>query len=330
MFARNLINTSILDRVKLNNGIEALKNYYHDIVIHDTEKAIGLINDESLHFPSLFILRSEIKKFDLINHLNARNKYALKIVNQILSKKKLNLEKLSAEEKQMAYSILKWIIETGYLDDGLNNQYDEILDVAVSLILIVFKDKSEIHIIIEMIFNRHKKNSFNYDLIWALFESRDPNFLLLIANRLSSNQWKDIELAQKLLKFIPGSESNFTRDNVQQYKHAIKWLQDNYLFLQYTGECFQQTSTPIPYKVSLEAKYLCKPIAANSEKALRSLSTTEQSLLNKFKELPDESKILLSNYSFSIYRQNIDWWNMWIHYPVVDQINYAKSVGGLL
>jgi hypothetical protein len=330
MFARNLINTSILDRLKLNNGIEALKNYYHDLVIRDTEKALSLINDKSLSFSSLFILYSEIKKFNLINYLNRRNKYTLKIVNQILSKKKLNLSKLSTDEKQIIYSSLKWIIETGYLDDGLNNQYDEILDAAVSLILIVFKDKSDIHIIIELIFNRHKKNTFNYDLIWALFETGDPNFLLLIANRLTSNQWKDIELAQKLLKFIPGSEFNVTRDNVQQYQHAVRWLQDNYLFLQYTGECFQQTSTPIPYKVSLEAKYLCKPIAANSEKSLKSLSEMEQSLLNKFKNLTDETKILLSNYSFSINRQNIDWWNMWIHSPVVDQIHYAKSVGGLL
>lgn len=329
MISKRLTPISILDGIKLNNGKETLKEYFHNVSLHDTERAANLINDINLHFSTLFLLRSEIKKFDLSNHLSYRNAYTLTLINEILSERSLNSQQLSPSHMETTHSVLKWIIETGYLDDGLNNQYDEILDAAAILLIKKFKNKSYINIIVEMIFNRHKKNSFNYDLIWALFEAQEPQFLFLIANRLSSKEWKDIELSRKLLKFIPGMDFNLTRGNSEQYQYALRWLQDNHLFLHYTGETFQQTSNPKPYVLSLEAKYLCKPVANDKEETFRALSNKEQSLFNKIKDLPIETKMQLSNYSFLIYRQNKDWWKMWIRYPVAEQMSYVKYAGGL-
>ena len=321
-------NMSILDRIKLNNGSEPMQNYFHDLLLQDFKKAVTLINDENLHFPSLFILRSEIKKFNLASHLNPRNKNAFRLVNQILAKNKLNFNTLSGEEKQNIHTLLKWMIETGVADDGLNSQYDEILDAIVILLIKVFDDKSILNITVDMIFNRNKRKSFHHDLIWALFESRDPKFLFLIANRLFSCHWCDIELARKLLIFIPEIESNYHPNNLLQYHYANKWLQENHLFLSFTGEHFQQCCNPKPYTVSLDAKYLCKPLINSKERAIGDLSEKEKSLVETFRNLSNTHKIILSKYSFFIYRQNRDWWNIWINYPIAEQISYAKSAGG--
>jgi hypothetical protein len=318
-----------LDRIKLNNGNESLKNYFHNLLLTDSNKAINLINDEHLNFSSLFILRSIIKKFNLASNLNNRNKYTIKLINQILIRDKINLKKLSTSEKQNMYLLLRWIVETGFNDDGLNNQYDEVLDAAVLLLIKVYNDKTILNIVVEMIFNRNRKKYYNYDLIWGLFESREPKLMFLVANRLTSNHWMDIELSRKLLKFIPDFEANYNKNNLQLYNYANKWLQENYLFLNYTGESFQQSCNPKPYILCLEAKYLCKPVLAPAEEPRISLSDREQKLLDGFKALNYESRNLLSRYSYSIYRQNIDWWRIWINYPVATQIRYAKNVGGL-
>ncbi len=320
-------NLSFLDRVRLNNGNDKLKGLFHNLVKLNPEEAANLINDKNLYFCSLFILKPVIDKLEFFNHLSSRNKDALTITTEILKRKASNKESLSFDCNQMNYSTLKWIFETGCFDDGLSNQYDEVLDITAIHLIKSYNDKSVLPVIAEMIFSRYKKGLYIYDLVWAFFESRDPRRLIIFANRMHSTHWMDVELACKLLGFIPGIDINRNNDKFIKYLYIRNWIQENHLFMHYTGESFQQTPNPIPYLVSLEAKYLCKPVPEDSQEPLRILNEDESNLMERFKGLNKDTQILLSTCSFLLYRQNKSTWNKWIHYPVEEQIRIV--LGGL-
>lgn len=328
MYSIGVNSTGPLDKMRMNGGAEPLKAYFRHLALQDTEKAIELINAENLRFPSLFVLRAEIKRLDLFSRLNIRNRHALEIVNGILAREDSGSGHFLSEYRQTACPVLAWMLETGYMDDGLNHPYDEVLEAAAILLAKKYKFRKALPILIEMIFSRHRRSSHIHDLVWAFFEACDPRSLFLVANRLCSPQRKDIELARKLLKFIPCIGLNPAADNVKQYVCAIQWLNENYPFLDYTGESFQQTHNPKPYALSMEAKYLCKTVSGSAEKAFRSLTGGESLLLEKFSGLTDDLKALLSDYSFLLYRQDMYLWDSWIHSPVSRQIEIAKAMTG--
>jgi len=318
---------NFLDRVRLTYGIEKLKGLFNNLLENDFEKAVNLINDTSLHFCSLFVLRPQIKK---LAHLCTRNKEVLGFIKSLQTKKARSAKGSLFDYEQMDYSNLKWIINTGYFDDGLNNEFDEILDVTAILLVKVYKDNSIPEILAEMIFNRHRKGRYFFDLAWAFFEANDPMNILIISNRLRLNNLKDVELARKLLSFIPCKDERIKNNRFMLYQYYYNWLQENYPFLYCTGESFQQTHNPIVYDVSLQAKYLCKSLSDKRNSTLRDLTEDKDILLEKFDKLGEDMQILLSNFSYLLYRKNIYWWNTWIHYPILEQIKIARTmIGGI-
>lgn len=331
LYTTSLSNMGILDSVRLNYGTDKLKTYFYEVALQNKEKAIELLNDKSLQFPTLFSLQPEIKKFDLYDGLSPRNQYSINITEEILARKISDSGRLSPGYRDNTLSVLRWMLQTGYSADGLNNQYDEVLEVAAILLIKAYNDVSVLNIVVELIFNRYKKGTYIYDLVWAFFESRDPQHLTLIASRLRSNEWKDVELARKLLKFVPCIAQNRGMDNTRLYSAAIDWIKENYPFLQYTGESYQQHGDPKPYEVSDEAKYLCKTVLINNGDAFRSsLTEDENTRLESFKKLDDDTQKLLSDCSYKLYRQNFSWWRTWMGYPVDEQVRMAKRLlGGL-
>ena len=320
---------SFLDRFRLNEGIDKLKSHYHYLVKFNTNKAANLINDKKLHFCTLFVLQPVIKGTNYSEYLNSQNESALEFITDMLEKDVSNKKNSENIHKQPNYSVLKWILETGWLDDGLNNKYDEILDKSAILLTKKYNDISIINIIVEIIFSRHRKGLYIHDMVWALFESRSIQSLIITAQRLHSKQWRDVKLACKLLGFIPGIDIEFNKNRVKPYLVFLNWIEENSSFLNYTGEGFQQTPTPEPYAVSLEAKYLCKISAMDNPKPLRLLNE-ESKRLEIFKILDKNTRILLSRFSFYLFRQNYHEWIRWINYPVEKQIRIAKTMGGEL
>jgi hypothetical protein len=318
----------LLDEIRLDNGADKLKKFFNNLIDDNAEKAIKLINEKNVLFPSLFILQPEIKRSDLFTHLNIRNKHALEIANEILSREFSSNQRLSSEYNEEDYSALKWIFETGYRDNGLNDQYDEILDAAAIILVKVYKDKKYLHAIEGMIFDRYTKGAFIYDLVWAFFESSDPVNLFMIVNRLRSSNRKDVELARKLLNFIPCIGMNSENNPLKQYQCALKWINRNRNYLYYTGETSLQTSNPYRYAVSLEAKYLQKIVSNDFREPLRSLTEFECTLLDDFKKLDYDSRLLLSNCSSVIHRKSKRWWSKWLEYPIYKQIEIAYRISG--
>ena len=323
-------NICIFDEIRLKFGIDKLKTYFLHLLKFDRKRAIDLINDNRLHFCSLFALQLEIMEYKLFDDLNLQCKSALDIVNGISTRKGTKTRNSIENYKQMSHSSMKWILETGSNDDGYSNQFDAILDSTAALLVKIIDDKSVLPILVHMIFNRHRKGLFYYDLLWTFFEARDPHSLFLIARNLSSSDLSDVELARKLLNFIPCINLGAAINNLRLYMLCQSWLYQNLPYLYYTGDNFRQTCNPIPYVISWEAKYLCKPVSPDTGKFIAPLSKEEKIFLEKFKTQSYNNRVILADYSFRVYHYNSSMWSIWLRYPIIDQIRMAGTIGGRL
>lgn len=324
----NADSISFLDKVRSDKGIDDLKDFFDQLTKKDMREATNFINDKNLQFPTLFVLKDDIEKNNLVNSITEKNKIALLIVKEILTDKKDNLasEHLSFDYVQMIHIVLKWILETGFKSDGMNDDYDRVLDIASILLTKMYKDKTMLNVIADMIFERYKKGLLVHDLVWAFFQVGDPQTLMILGERLLSSVEVDVKIATRLLNFIPEIGNNISKE--RKYTTFLNWMKENSAFLEYTGESFQQTTNPRPYKVVLEGKYLCKNICCETGKALSIPSREENQLLNEFRKLDHDTKILLSNFSLRIHHKNIYLWDVWLHYSLEDQIKIAK-IGGV-
>lgn len=323
----DFITLSTLDKMRVDRGYGELSQYFRKMLIRNTSKAIKLINDDNLCFPTLFMLLPQINKSSFSRYLNSRNRATLDITRAIRSKKYSNFSKLSKEMD--VPGVLKWILQTSKDDDLSRGEYIDILDCCAIILIKEYRDYSALPVIKEIIYNRYKQGLFIHDMVWAFFECRNPNCILMLAESLYSQDEKDIELTKELLKFIPGVRYNNLSKELL-YRNICYWLRDNLPYIYYTGESFQQRPNPSPFEVSLSAKYLNKKVSTdgNIETAL---TEDEKRLLNTFNSLDVNSQILLSNYSFILRNQNINWWNNWIHYPINEQLRISVAkLGGTL
>ncbi len=320
------MSTGLFDEIRVFYGSDQLTTIFNDLVNNNVEEAVKSINNKNLHFPSLFILQHEINRSGITDRLSLRNKYALKLINQLAAEESLDSARLLSEYTQANYSTIRWILETGYSEDGLSDEYDEVLDTAAIILSRVYNDNSCLKIIDELIFNRYRKGAYIYDLVWAFFETITPQNINMVVNRLRSSNPKDIELARKFLNFIPCMNSE--EDPLKQYQCCIRWVNQNHDFLYYTGVTNQQTTNPSRYAVSLEAKYLQKPASLVLSDQTRSLRKEELSYLDNFKDIDEDSKLLLANYSDMMYRTNKSRWSRWLQSPIEKQLEIARRVMG--
>jgi hypothetical protein len=236
-------NMSFLDGIRNRNGMEGLKRTFHDIAGNDRQNAANLLNDSAVHFPSLFALQPEIRKHDLYEHLSGRNKFALDFTGHVLAGTIAESYGPEADD----HPHLKWMLDTGHASDGMNDQYDDVMDKAALLLSRVYRDKPCLRPIENMIFNRHQKGAYIYDLVWAYFESSEPDDLILLAKRLRSSNKKDVELARRLLNFVPCIENNEEHNPEMLYRCTAGWIRRNRNRLYYTGESMQMSGNPRRY-----------------------------------------------------------------------------------
>ena len=286
-------------------------------------EVIKAVNDENISFASLYLLRKDIMGLKLTRQLNSRHKTALEITDAIVLKNFSGSRFFSTENRETTYAVLKWILENGSKDDGIDDKYDKVLDIASSHLVKRYGDKSISNTLIEMIFERHRNGRYKNDLIWILYETRDRSVLGKIAYYLLSREEKDVELARRLLHFIPCIKEGESKLNTELYECSLNWLKDNASFLYYFGESFQQAFDAVPFKVSLEAKYLSIPVNSENGKMLRKLDAEEQKRLEELIQLNENLRMQLADYSYSLYVQNRISWNKWMVYPMHERIRIA-------
>lgn len=315
-----------LDKIRINYGIDKCREVFLNIYKIDKWTAVALLNDSRLTFPCLFIFLRIIEVMKIKNFLSYQNITVLNIIDRIQNMERYRNGKdyLSAH-KEVAYPILKWILETGCADDGLDNEYEEIMDVTVSVLINIYRDKSILPAVADMIFLRNRKGHFIHDLVWAFFQSCTPYALKLIAERICYSDQQDIDLACQLLNIEALKSRNSTKYRQKQYLTYIKWLDENDKFLYFTGESLQFSSNPILCKVDLERKYMNKGSTSYSMQSIVPEDENEKKLLKAYKMLSDEEKIVLSEFSHKLYHKSISEWKKWMNAPIDDQIEIAKA-----
>lgn len=313
------------DGISLENPDDNLKKSFSELIEKKAEEAVTWLNSEDLNFAFLFVLEPIIKKHNILEHMSMRNRVALCITDEILTgSKNVPPEEFSASEYiQEINSTLKWMLSTGCAHDGLSSDYDTVLDGCAALLVRVYGDKSVLPIITDLIFQRNRKGSYYNDLAWVFFESRYPYGLILIVSYFRSEELKDIELARKFLNFIPVANTSRRSGKEGQYLAILHWVEENSPFLYYTGESFQLSMSPKPYRVVLKAKYLCKPVSADTGDTLEPLTDKEKKLADAFNALDDNTRVILSEYSLRLHNNNIFLWKEWIGYPVEEQAKAA-------
>lgn len=320
------VQSSYLDNVRLQEGLDKCDAAFIEIYKKSGAEAVALVNDRRLSFPCFYVLLPRIKELRINRYLNSRNITAMRIINQILRPKgsAVGSDYLSTK-KNRVYTVLKWILETGADADGYDDDYEEILDVTVSVLLGTYKDKSIVPTVADMIFKRGKIGHLIHDLVWVLFKSEDPQALRLIANRLKSPDREEVQLAYELLNIedldIKISDRS-KRDAL--YEAYIKWLEENDPFLYFTEEGYQYKSAPVFSAVDMERKYLNKTMTARKKQPLTSSDENEDRCLQAFKTLSNEEKSILSGYSRRVHDRNAAEWESWLRSPVDEQLKAAK------
>lgn len=320
--------TNYLDSYRHAQGDDGLSQHFRELVASDRQKAAQLLGTEDLQYSSLYILRSEIEKSNLTEDIPQQYRDALDITRGILEKDTARLRSSSSRSGPAIHESLKWMLETGWREDGLEEDYDEVLEITAAMLVRTYSDHSVLPVMLDMMFERHRKGTFMYDLAWAFFESGNPQCIVMIASRLNTGHPKDIALVHKLLHFIPGIQSGAQEIPSQQYAHILQWYHENSPFLHYTGESFQQTCKPIPFAVSTPAKYLGKRVSPATGLPLQPLAREEQVLWDRFVTLDPVSRNLLSSFSCKLYRRDITQWNDWMYLPLHEQIRTARVMGG--
>lgn len=317
---------SYLDRIRVNEGIERCKAIFGETCKRNKAEAANLLNDRQLSFPCLFILLPQIESLNLHSALNSRNTTALSIVSQISRPKEPNdsSQNLTAQGKQVQ-SILKWMLETGSAEDRLNDEYSEIIDIIVSVLINAYKDNSILPIVDDMIFKRHKKGRNIHTLAWAIFRIQDPYALRLIAEHLRSSDRQEVELACKLLNIKIPDNNCSAADCQKQYETYLRWLKENDAFLYFTDESFQYASEPASCEVDLSRKYICKGTPSYTRQPVTPSDSTENNCLQAFAPLSNAEKTMLSDYSFKIHSKDISEWKKWVNLPIDAQITIAKT-----
>lgn len=334
---------ALLDNIRLSNGPDSLRGYFHELLHIDRGKLLELLCDRNLRFSSLYVLKQDITAASLLEKLPPIYRKALEITDELSgitvagsmpktarrsshrTLRSAEIEKRMRSETNEVSPALEWIVRTGW-DSELNRAaYELLMERCTALLLKGLRNSSVLAAVAENIFDRNRQGKLIHNLVWAFFEVRDPDSLYLIAQRLSSADSRDTELAKKLLCFIPGLDEAI---GTTAYFKAMRWLSENRPFLYYTGETMQMCSRPVSYTVSLEAKYLCRPVSADSGKPLYPLENREAEQLAGFGRLTGAEQQRLADFSFMLHQRDIYRWDQWIRQPVVSQAETLTEITG--
>ena len=317
---------NFLDRIRRTRGSNLCKSSFDQSEKRSRQNALRLINDDRLQFATLFILQEEIGKLDLKQDLSERNQIALDICEKTTDKK----DALSASvhplqlKSDKVRSVLRWIFLSGAADDGLSDEFDQILDAAAAVLIKTHQEKSVLPVVVDLIFRRNRKGKYHHDLIWAFFQTKDASALRFIAGYLRSPNKKDVDLAHTLLHLQQDTPMSTNTLRQKEYVEYLAWLKENAPYLCFTGKNFQFSNSPVPCELDVDAKYLCKGISNPHKKTAHPFTEEESIRLNNLHDAQPEERTALANYSSTLYGKDKQRWSEWMQYPVEKQMQTAQ------
>ena len=297
---------------------DSFRKAFKRFLLENERGAIYYLNDKRLYFPTLYFVKKEVESLNTLENLNLRNRIALNLCSVI--KGDMKFKEISDKyNSKRIHDTLIWMFDSGVYADGLNDEFDEILDGTVGMLICFMKDHSILPSVIDLMFNRYEKGCFIHDLSWYLLQSKDPSLLGLITNRLKLSNEKSIQLACKLLH-IDGDINSFQDNKEVNIQQTYSWVNENMPYIYFSGESFQLSSEPNIFKVHLEGKYLNKKVSPDTGEFLKPLKFFEKDALKYFRQSSLEKKEQLSEYSYKLKKQNHKLWRQWIKNDLSSQI----------
>jgi hypothetical protein len=293
------------------------------------DSSLDILNSDNISFPKLFELSKQMNKSTITKNLNLKSKIALEFSEDVLSKEKSFILKgdLNNNDNKIKRAALKWILETGAVNDGKSNEYDEVIDKAAIILSVMFKDTSILPIMKEIIFKRNKGKMLIHDLLWGYFSSNEIQTLELIATKLKSDDAEDIKFAFDLLQLQRRFNMSYDMFPQTMYAKFINWYKKNEDYIYFTGESFQEKPNPSYYSINIEAKYLCKKVLRENGTILNITCDQELELVNNLKKADKITKKFISNYSNELHRKDIISWKDWFNCSFRMQLQIALSGG---
>ncbi len=315
---------SYLDRLRLCKGAEKCRAVFCGIYRHDHRRAAALLNDRRLTFPCLYILREQLTGQRVLRSLNLRNKIAVNIANQIKNSGVSNIDYLSSRQETI-HSALRWIVETGSPEQIPEDDYENTLDLAISVLINTYKDIHILPLVTDVIFMRNRSGRNYHDLVWAMFQIHDPRVLKQLAKRIDSSNTQDAVLAAELLNIDETEAFAAIGTGEGRSEAYLRWLEENDPYLYFTGESLQFASNPAFSAVDLERKYLQRGTSSYDKQPIRPISEQENESLAVFRQLSSDEKRALAGYSQKMHENSVAAWKEWLHAPVGQQIMAARS-----
>lgn len=220
-----------LDEILKKEGKATCQRYFKSKLEENRNLAARLVNDTRITFHCFFVLMPVLEEKNIYSLLRDDLKKAYDFSQSVSVNKPSNLKK-DMKNKIM----LKWIVESSLLHNNLGGNFNEVVDVAVSILANEYRELSLLGTISELIFLRYRNDENIHDLVWAYFRFNTPITLKYIARFLDSKNPKDRKLAKKLL----GCEAKSCKD-------FLKYMTEDESKMIYTDESFQYASNPRVY-----------------------------------------------------------------------------------
>ena len=313
-------NNITLEDIKRKDGAENMLIKFEDILKMNKRKASILLNDNNLSFSTFFIFIPIIKKSNLINILNLRNKIAIKTYNELFSQNNMHINYTKSNEM----NVFKWMIKSASYDDGIDDDFDKIIDYAIAKLINDFKDTDTLKKAIDLAFIRNGKNEFNHDLVWSIFKSNNSEALKIIAEHLNSANKKEISFSKELLKSATNGEVIDNNDNA--YDNYVNWISENQPYLNFTGDGYNLATSPTFCKVNSESKYMCKPVMSNEKDYNQPKTQVELNNIKEFKKLDEMAQKKLGKISKNLHDKDINSWQKWKNQDLFKQLESAYMV----
>jgi hypothetical protein len=312
-----------LDRMRLESGFENTRVYLRGLAGTNLANAQALLADGSLRFGTLYLLLPDLQSLRLLGALGPRSAAALVLCREIVAAPGGRGGK-SLPGGETAHAALRWMLLTGGEDTGLSNEYDQILDTAAAVLIRSYHDGEALPAAVAMVFSRRKKGLYLHDLVWALFSAQDASVFPLIAGHLRSPDGGEAALAAKLLRHAPegaGEQSG-------AYEDYMAWLGENGPYLLFTGEAFQSSSDPVPCRVDLPSKYLCRGPAVPAMRSDGAAAREQRERAENFRRLGERQQAALASYSARLHGASPEEWKRFMGYPLETQLRLADADAG--
>lgn len=313
-----------LEEVRRGKGEQVCRETFQQVYQSNRQRAVTMLNDPALTFPTLLALRGQILATRLRPFLNNRNKLAMEAANHLLEPEDYPkpVWELS-DNKDTLQKTLLWMVESSAEEEQESEELQQVWDSCVTLLLHRFHQTDLIPLAEKMIFRRHKKGQHIHYLVWAVFATQHPDALSQMAEYLRSNDPGEARLACKILQVDSPVDSRENRE--ESYRRYLTWLEENDPYLYFTRESNQYSSEPKIYRVDWDRKYLNQKGEDHSHHPAQPEGEVEEKTLQAFRSMTGEEQRILSDYSQKLRRRDPQSWRSWMKAPVEGQLHDAKE-----